>query len=92
LDKAKAIPVYGNIVQTNLKNIENLTTMTPVQKNTLDGYARYRLAALIARINAKHAGVLAQCGGPTAASLNLPGADALNIEASNIIRRQQQQD
>jgi hypothetical protein len=86
LDKAKAIAVYGNIVQTNLKNIENLTTMTATQKNTLDGYARYRLAALLARINAKDAGVLEQCGGPTASSLNLPSADSINIEASNIIK------
>jgi len=86
LDKAKAISVYGNIVQGNLKNIERLTTMTAVQKNTLDGYARYRLAALIAGINAKDATVLEQCGGPTAAALNLPSADAIKIEASNIIR------
>jgi len=86
LDKERAIAVYGNMLQTNLKNIEKLTAMTAAEKNTLDGYARYRLAAVIAGINAKHAGVLAQCGGPTAASLNMPGADALNIEASNIIK------
>jgi len=86
LDKEKAIAVYGNMILTNLKNIEKLTAMTHAEKNTLDGYARYRLAAIIAGINAKHAGVLAQCGGPTAASLNLPSADALNIEASNIIK------
>jgi len=86
LDKARAVSVYGNIVQGNLKNIERLTTMTAAQKNTLDGYARYRLAALIAGINAKDASVLEQCGGPTAAALNLPSADAIKIEASNIIR------
>jgi len=86
LDKGRAVAVYGNMIQTNLKNIEKLTAMPPAEKNTLDGYARYRLAAIIAGINAKHAGVLAQCGGPTAESLNMPGADALNIEASNIIK------
>jgi len=86
LNKEMAVAVYGNMIQTNLKNIEKLTAMTAAEKNTLDGYARYRLAAIIAGINAKHAVVLAQCGGPTAESLNLPGADALNIEASNIIK------
>ena len=86
LDKERAIAVYGNMIQTNLRNIEKLTAMTPAEKNTLDGYARYRLAAVIAGINAKHAGILAQCGGPTAEALNMPGADALNIEASNIIK------
>jgi len=86
LDKERAIAVYGNMIHTNLKNIEKLTAMTPAEKYTLDGYARYRLAAHIAGINAKHADVIAQCGGPTAASLNLPGADALNIEAANIIK------
>jgi len=86
LNKERAVAVYGNMLHTNLKNIEKLTAMTAAEKNTLDGYARYRLAAVIAGINAKHAGVIAQCGGPTAASLNMPGADALNIEASNIIK------
>jgi hypothetical protein len=86
LDKERTIAVYGNMLHTNLKNIENLTAMTSVEKNTLDGYARYKLAAIIAGINAKHAEVIAQCGGPTAESLNLPGADILNIEASNIIK------
>jgi len=86
LEKERAIAVYGNMLHTNLKNIEKLTAMTVAEKNTLDGYARYRLAALIAGINAKHAVVLAQCGGPSVESLNLPGADALNIEASNIIK------
>ena len=86
LDKERAIAVYGNMIRTNLTNIEKLTAMTPAEKNMLDGFARYRLAAIIAGINAKHAGVLAQCGGPTATSLNLPSVDALNIEASNIIK------
>jgi hypothetical protein len=86
LNKERAVAVYGNMIQTNLKNIEKLTAMTAAEKNTLDGYARYRLAAIIAGINAKHAVVLAQCGGPTAESLNLPGADTLNIEASAIIK------
>jgi len=86
LDKERAVAVYGNMIHSNLKNIEKLTAMTPAEKNTLDGYARYKLAALIAGINAKHADLIAQCGGPTAASLNLPGADVLNMEASNIIK------
>jgi hypothetical protein len=86
LDKERAVAVYGNMLLTNLKNVEKLTAMTAAEKNTLDGYARYKLAALISGINAKHAVVLAQCGGPTTASLNLPSADALNLEAADIIK------
>jgi len=86
LDKEMAVTVYGNMILTNLRNIEKLTAMTAAEKNTLDGYARYRLAAIISGINEKYARIIAQCGGPTVASLNLPGAEALNIEASNIIK------
>jgi len=86
LEKEKAISVYGQMISTNLKNIEKLTAMTAAEKNTFDGYARYRLAAILSAINAKHAQIIAQCGGPTAAALNLPGADAINIEANNIIK------
>jgi len=86
LDREKAIAAYGQMISTNLKNIERLTTMTAAQKNTLDGYARFRLAAILAGINMNHAQVIAQCGGPTVASLNLPSPDAINIEASNIIK------
>jgi hypothetical protein len=86
LDKERAITAYGNMIHINLINIEKLTAMSAAEKNTLDGYARYRLAAIISGINAKYAEVIAQCGGPTAASLNLPGANAFNIEASNVIK------
>jgi hypothetical protein len=86
LDKEKAIATYGHMIQTNLKNIENLTAMTAAEKYTLDGYARYKLAALISGINTRHAQIIAQCGGPTVASLNLPSESAINIEAANIIK------
>jgi hypothetical protein len=86
LEKERAIAVYGQMISTNLKNIEKLTAMTAAEKNTFDGYARYRLAAILSAINAKYAQIIAQCGGPAAAALNLPGADAINIEANNIIK------
>jgi hypothetical protein len=53
LDKERAVAVYGNMILTNLKNVEKLTAMTAAEKNTLDGYARYKLAAIISGIRRK---------------------------------------
>ncbi|MCL2042516.1 MAG: LPP20 family lipoprotein [Treponema sp.] len=85
LHRERTITVYTEMIRVNLANIERLISMTSAEKNTFDGYARYKLAALISGINAQYASVVTQVGGTTS-SLNLTSADALNIEASNIIR------
>ena len=59
--------------------------MSAAQKNTFDGYARYKLAALIAGMNAQYATIVSLAGGSTA-SLNMASADALMLEAANIIK------
>jgi hypothetical protein len=59
--------------------------MNAAQKNTFDGYARYKLAALLAGMNAQYAAIVSLAGGQ-AASLNLTGADTLILEAANIIK------
>ena len=85
MDRAKTVSIYTDMIIINNRNIELLTTMGSAEKNTLDGYARFRLAAHIAGINANYAAVVSQAGGSTA-SLNLRSADSLNLEAANIIR------
>ena len=95
MNKSKTIAVYSDMIIINNRNIELLTTMEDTHKNTLDGYARFRLAALIAGINSNYAAVILQAGG-SASSLNLRivqtmsaqtvSADALYLEASNIIK------
>jgi hypothetical protein len=59
--------------------------MTAAEKNTFDGYARYKIAANIAGINSKYSIVVSQTGGSTS-SLNMKDADFFNLEAANIIK------
>jgi len=85
MDRGKTISIYTDLIRINNLNIENLTVMTAEQKKSFDGYARYKLAALISGINGKYAVVVMQAGGSTA-SLNLVNADFYNLEALNILR------
>jgi hypothetical protein len=59
--------------------------MSEKEKNTFDGFARYRLASQIAGINANYAAVISQSGG-SVSSLTLNNADYYKLEADNIFR------
>jgi hypothetical protein len=83
--KERAISIYSDLIIINNRNIELLTTMSAAEKNTLNGYARYKLAVFISNINAAYSNVISMSGG-SAASLNIRSADSLNLEASNIIK------
>jgi hypothetical protein len=85
VEKEKTVIIYTQLIRINQNNIENLTSMNDAQKNTFDGYARYKLAALLADINAEYANIVSLVGGSTA-SLNLTGADTLILEMANIIK------
>ena len=84
MDKERTVTVYTEMVRSNQRIIDELTTMSAAQKNTFDGYARYKLAAGIAGINAQYASVITQAGGSPSA-LNLRSAESYSLEASNII-------
>ena len=85
IERKKAIGIYTDLIRINQRNIENLITMSSAEKNTFDGYAHYKLAAIIAGINTEYTGVVSVLGGSTT-SLKLIDANTLNIEAQNIIR------
>jgi len=85
IEKERTVFIYTEIIRINQRNIENLITMNDAQKNTLDGYARYKLAALIAGMNAQYANIVSLAGGTTA-SLNMTSSDTLILEAANIIK------
>ena len=89
MNKPRTISIYSDMIIINNRSIELLTTMNLSEKNTFDGYARFRLAAQIAGINENYAAVISQAGGLSAGSvsaLNMRRADSLNLEAANIIR------
>jgi hypothetical protein len=85
MDKIKTVSIYTDLIIINNRNIELLTTMRTDEKNTFDGYSRFKLAAQIAGINANYATIISLAGGSTT-SLNLRTRDDLNLEAENIIR------
>jgi hypothetical protein len=85
LEKERTVPIYTELIRINQRNIENLVSINAAQKNTFDGYARHKLAAFIAGMNAGYAGIVSLAGGSTA-PLNMTGADTLILEAANIIK------
>jgi len=85
LDREKTISIYTDLIHLNNLTVEQLTAMNDVQKNTFDGYARYKLAEAVSRISAKYATVVSLSGGSTS-SLNIKSAGLLNLEASDILQ------
>jgi len=58
MDKAKAAILYADLVDTNESSISKLVQIPQADKNTLDAYARYDLAAAIADENARFLNIL----------------------------------
>jgi hypothetical protein len=83
IEKEKAVLIYTELILLNQKNIENLTLLNNEEKYTFNGYARYKLASLIAGMNKEYANIVSLSGGSTA-SLNM--TDDLSIETANIIK------
>jgi len=64
LERATAIRIYSEMLRANLAVIDNLTDMTPDQRNSFSGFARYQLAAVLADVNISHGSVLSVAGAP----------------------------
>ncbi|MDR1637284.1 MAG: LPP20 family lipoprotein [Treponema sp.] len=62
MEKAKASVIYADMIKANQEVIRALTAMTDEEKYTLDGYARYQLAANIADVNSIYGSVLSFVG------------------------------
>ncbi|MCL2809373.1 MAG: LPP20 family lipoprotein [Treponema sp.] len=85
IEKERTAVIYTQLIRLNQSNIENLTRMSNAEKNTFTGLQRFRLAVILAGINAEYAGIVSLVGGSTV-SLNITTADSLNLEIQNIIR------
>jgi hypothetical protein len=62
MDKAETIRIYTELVNANLKAINNLLDMTKAEKESFDGYLRYQQAAALADQNQAYASVLSVAG------------------------------
>jgi hypothetical protein len=87
MEKAKASVIYAGMIKANRELIRALTAMTNGEKYSMDGYARYRLAADIAEVNSIYGNVLSLLGGGETGAAPEPekGAD-LRLEAANITK------
>ncbi|MDR0997663.1 MAG: LPP20 family lipoprotein, partial [Treponema sp.] len=88
MEKAKASVVYADMIEANRELIKGLTAMTDKEKYSMDGYARYRLAANIADVNSIYGNVLslAGTGGTGIAPDKLEKGDSFRLEAANITK------
>jgi hypothetical protein len=83
LNKPNAVRIYPDIVKANQAMIDRLVNLPPDEKNTLEGYARYQLAAIIADMTTKYANLLSIIGGPVQA---VKRGDDYRLEARDIVK------
>jgi len=85
LNKTKALQIYSNMIRVNQAMIDNLVNMTAADKNSLDGFARYQFAAILADITFSYGNLLSYIGAPSFAQ-GLKRGDDYRLEAQNIAK------
>ena len=83
LNKQKTNQIYSDIIKSNQQMIDNLTRMSDAEKNSLDGFARYQLAATIADVTVHYGDLVALVGGSVQ---GLKRGDDYRLEAVSITR------
>jgi len=85
LNRARAVQIYSERIRANQEIIANLTDMSAAERNTLGGYSRYRLAAVIADMSISYGEILSVIGAPQYAH-GLRRGDELRRGAQEIAR------
>ena len=83
LNKAKTAQIYSGMIASNRTIINNLVDIPEAEKFTLDGFARYQLAALVADVTTGYGNLLAVIGTPVE---RLKYGDDYRLEAINITK------
>jgi hypothetical protein len=87
MDRAKTAALYTDMITSNEGIIQGLVAIPPAEKNTLDAFSRYQLAAAIADANRVYANVLSVVGSPGGmAPRDLKQGDDYRLEAVNITK------
>jgi hypothetical protein len=63
MEKALARRLYADMLRSNQRFIAEMTNLSATDRNSFDGYVRYRFAGTIADVNLIYAQVLTQVGG-----------------------------
>jgi hypothetical protein len=68
LHKERAASVYHGLLKANQEIIDNLLDIQAAQRNSLDAFARYQFAAVVADVTASYSSVLSVIGAPMPAA------------------------
>ena len=87
MEREKTSALYADIIQSNERLTGVLVNMTPAEKNSLEGYSRYLLAATIADANRIYANVLTVVGNTRGINpAAMKKGDDYRIEAAAVVR------
>ena len=88
MERKKTAALYTDMIASNQQIIQNLITIPNAEKNTLDEFSRYQLAAVIADANRVYANVLSVVGKGVGAVVpsGLKSGDDYRLEAVNITK------
>jgi hypothetical protein len=87
MEKARGAALYGDLVKSNLRVIDDLVRLSDADKNSLDGYSRYLQAAKNADENQKYINVLNFVGNTTGVNLStLKRGGDYRLAASDIAK------
>ncbi|MDR0663813.1 MAG: LPP20 family lipoprotein [Spirochaetaceae bacterium] len=85
LEKQKAAALYSELLRGNQRLINEITSIPDAEKNTLESFSRYQLAAAVADANHLYANLLSVLGGAGAEGTLKKGGD-YRLEAAKIAR------
>jgi len=87
MEKERTAILYADLIRSNELIIQDLVDMAPQDRNSLDGFARYRLAAVIADTNRVYANVLTIVGDTRGINpAEMRQGDDFRIAAANVLR------
>ena len=88
MEKRKTAVLYADLIRSNEKIISGLVDMSEAEKNSMDGYSRYRLAGTVADANRVFANVLTVVGsqGTGINPGDMKKGDDFRLEEENIAK------
>ena len=87
MEKERTATLYSDLIRSNERIIRELVDMAPHTRNSLDGFARYRLAAVIADTNRVYANVLTIVGDTRGINpAEMRRGDDYRIAAAEVVR------
>jgi hypothetical protein len=87
MERERTSILYADLIRSNERIIAGLVDMPPQARNSLDGFARFRLAATIADVNRVYANVLTVAGNTRGINpAEMKRGDDFRVEAAGIVR------